>query len=1711
MGIKNVKFFLVQIVLFQVCFSIDFINYTNKNGIQEIAIHNDTVWVATYEGVAKLDINGVVLKEYVTADGLLNNWVNCLAIDSTGNKWFGVSGGISKFDGVKWTTFTTNDGIICDNPRVITVDKDNNIWVGYEEYGAGVNKFNDTTWKTYTEADGLANNSVSAISIDHDGMIWFGAGVYACYYDGFTWGAEKINWQIYSIAVDKNGHKWFGTRSDIFMFDGQTWTEHKPPNSSHNRFYTVAVDDNNNKWFGWFFGIVKLHDTTWTQYNNFGMVQSIAIDSKGNKWIDGKSLRKFDDNNLTSFQIGMKGSWIQSILIDSDGTTWFGSYNSGVSTFDGKTWSHYNEEFPGERVSSICEDNEGNLWFGTDLGVSKFDGSTWFSYSETNGLVSNKVSVVLCDLDGNKWFGTDKGVSKFDDTSWTTYNTSDGLVYHKIYSMAIDNQNNKWFGTGGGVSKFNDTNWITYQVQDGLANNYVYDIYIDNQNNKWIGTGGGVSKFNDTNWTTYRVQDGLATNSVRKTIVDNIGNKWFLCGYYNAISGLTKYNDSTWTTYSTNDGLVDNFLTTMAVDNFGGKMWIGTRYGVSMFYDEAFYLDHDISINKILSPKPITNFNDNVIPKVLIRNNGKNDETFSTILTIQGEYADTVTKVLKSLEQDSVAFKEWEDKKIGTFSLKCSTLVADDQWSKNNVKNMTLVIRESKIPIVYSISPDKGANIEEVDVTITGINFSENVKVFLRMSGQNNIVADPDSVVVNNLGTVIKAKIDISGKVIGKWDVVVENSDGEQGALQTGFTIEQGNTLSITSISPDRAPNTGKIAVSIKGTFFQKGIKVSLLKTGEPIISADSTLTSVDSLGTTISTTLDITGQTIGLWDLKVKNPNNDSALLTKAFTIIEDSTPSITSISPNSVINNGNATITIHGSSFFKGAIAVLKKDSASDIIADTTQITISNQGKMITAIFNVTGQPVGQWDVVVRNSNGKEDILEKALIIVSGTNPEIISISPDKGGNTGVVTAIISGANFREGLNVILKKKGMPDIVIDSSTIRVDSTGKYIALTIDCKDKPLGQWDLVVRNPDGKETTFYNGFTIVEGHEKLWVDLAGREQVRVGREADYLVIIGNSGSINSEDLFVSFQIPDDFTLIQIKTSKGKIIWARDSILKEIEEGKLLYPTEWAMISDAQINEYINKSPVFNIPRIDAGQTIDLHLTLKANNPSKRSALTLGVIIVHLGKEILKSAAISFAVHLTSQVVYYSNDPIDDLPGEALWKSLKYSFWETLNGLNPFKEEPVFLMRDQCQDWLEKILTIDNHGVSDFTKLLIRLGYNSDKAISLGKRLLDAAHKHGLTLKKLKVFKFTTKAIDAVLKIFEKAMRARNEWGAYYLIREKDVEAINSMDPNDKSGPAGFGPSGYTAGDHPFHYTIYFENVDTATASAEDIIIIDSLDKNLDWSTFTSDTSSHPITTVTFDSTNGVLTWLFEDINLPPNKIPPEGEGWLRFSLSPKPGLPTGTQIKNRAWITFDINKPMATSEVLNTIDVGAPESKIRTLPAIQTSTEFTVPLSGQDDPGGSGIRNYSIYVSDNDSAYSLWTTIDKPMFTFSGKNNHEYKFYSLAVDNISNLEKIPSSHDAITIVKVPSGVAVSPNPFVPSRGHKEISFFGDGVPFSEIRVFNKANELVQTIHDQKGMSRLDWDGRSKDGRTLASGVYIYIAKEKSGKIRKGKLSIIR
>ena len=159
-------------------------------------------------------------------------------------------------------------------------------------------------------------------------------------------------------------------------------------------------------------------------------------------------------------------------------------------------------------------------------------------------------------------------------------------------------------------------------------------------------------------------------------------------------------------------------------------------------------------------------------------------------------------------------------------------------------------------------------------------------------------------------------------------------------------------------------------------------------------------------------------------------------------------------------------------------------------------------------------------------------------------------------------------------------------------------------------------------------------------------------------------------------------------------------------------------------------------------------------------------------------------------------------------------------------------------------------------------------------------------------------------------------------------------------------------------------------------------------------------------------------------------------------YLINARTNLPSGSEIRNVASISFD-NQPQITTDqidphnpgagidpgkqALNTIDSGTPTSSVLPLSSV-SGHSFWVQWGGWDDPNGSGVDNYDIYVSTNGGPFGIWLNeFTGSSNLFTGELGNSYAFYSQARDMVGNLEATPATAQAETTISTNSPILAS------------------------------------------------------------------------------------
>jgi IPT/TIG domain/Family of unknown function (DUF5719)/Fibronectin type III domain len=266
-------------------------------------------------------------------------------------------------------------------------------------------------------------------------------------------------------------------------------------------------------------------------------------------------------------------------------------------------------------------------------------------------------------------------------------------------------------------------------------------------------------------------------------------------------------------------------------------------------------------------------------------------------------------------------------------------------------------------PTVSAVSPASGPTSGGTVITVTGTSFVSGARVSIGTLTAGNVVFVSS--------TQLRATTPYSSTT-GARDVRVTNPNGQYGIRPGGFTYGTSTTtsLTLTSVSPASGPTSGGTVITVTGTGFVSGARVSI---GTLVAGSVAFVSSTQLRATTPAATA-------GARDVRVTNPNGSFVTRTGAFTYTAPTTgtPTVTSVSPSSGPTSGGTVITVTGTSFVSGARVFIGTLAA-------TNVTFVSS----TQLFALTAPAAtaGTRDVRVTNPDGRYGIRAGGFTYKSST----------------------------------------------------------------------------------------------------------------------------------------------------------------------------------------------------------------------------------------------------------------------------------------------------------------------------------------------------------------------------------------------------------------------------------------------------------------------------------------------------------------------------------------------------------------------------------------------------------------------------------------------------------------------------------------------------------------------------------------------------
>ncbi|MFM7295674.1 MAG: two-component regulator propeller domain-containing protein [Planctomycetota bacterium] len=319
---------------------------------------------------------------------------------------------------------------------------------------------------------------------------------------------------------------------------------------------------------------------------------------------------------------------VRSILQDSKGTYWFGSWKEGVCRFDGRSLTYFTvaDGLSDNQIRSIREDKDGVIWFEGGVGLSGFDGEKIITPTNRNYTSRDDWRLGTGDL----WFKEDgvagatelearPGVYRYDGKTFTylAYPITaerDRMSAYATTCISKGKSGKLWFATYSAVFGFDGTSFTIIDdkslgLDEGNGSLHVRCVFEDSKDRLWIGNNGiGVLLHDGHTATQFTQEHGLgklgshggrtkplpgdvtgdspSMHRVFSIGEDRDGNIWFGTVEH----GAWRYDGKSLRNFTAADGLTSKDILGIYTDRHG-DLWLAGS-GVFKFNGESFVRVH---------------------------------------------------------------------------------------------------------------------------------------------------------------------------------------------------------------------------------------------------------------------------------------------------------------------------------------------------------------------------------------------------------------------------------------------------------------------------------------------------------------------------------------------------------------------------------------------------------------------------------------------------------------------------------------------------------------------------------------------------------------------------------------------------------------------------------------------------------------------------------------------------------------------------------------------------------------------------------------------------------------------------------------------------------------------------------------------------------------------------------------------------------------
>ncbi len=574
-------------------------------------------------------------KKYGLEEGLPRVGVYDIFQDDYGFLWIGTEGGgVCKFDGKTFHSYTRKSGLPSDNIRLLYQSKDKTLWCATDE---GVCYFNGNSFTEIELIDSNASDRIRSISEDESGRIWIGTDHGVNFINSFSKTADSAFNLVQEIPDSTvralmwiENKMWVGTDSGLYIAQNNK-LELSPFQQKLNSFQILElfVDSDKNIWIGTNKGVCKIEDSLITSFGTSdglinSRVRSIEQDDKGNMWFGtSRGISIYDGELITNITQanGLTNERIRCIKKDSFGNVWVGTFYGGILSFNYRDFIGFTvaEGLGGNQIQSICEDEYGDILVGTSSGFTTLEvvGNRLYNYSTvklSDNYLTNSIKAIHYDKNGYVWLGNLHGMTivKGDFKKEIVFQSTDPDAANVGVTVIKEYGNKIYAGTSQGlfqikvVGNYESFEIINLSEGNRMAGEEISSVFQDKEERIWIGfSDGQVSVFDKTRMITPVVSEDF--DQVISITADSSGTLYFgtdgnglFTGTYDSENKNLQIKN-----FSTVEGLTSNYIYSIILTP--GKIWLGHERGVDILVTENDSVSNIIKIGSASGFKGLQN------------------------------------------------------------------------------------------------------------------------------------------------------------------------------------------------------------------------------------------------------------------------------------------------------------------------------------------------------------------------------------------------------------------------------------------------------------------------------------------------------------------------------------------------------------------------------------------------------------------------------------------------------------------------------------------------------------------------------------------------------------------------------------------------------------------------------------------------------------------------------------------------------------------------------------------------------------------------------------------------------------------------------------------------------------------------------------------------------------------------------------------------